>query len=247
MDIKEEKNPNDIHIQKFKFSCDDIDPSIPKPLPQSLNFFMGLIGKPQSGKTTLLLNLVAKRKKNYNQKFDKVYVFSPSLLTMDTDPFENLDEEQKFTELTEENLQGVIDEIEDSGEKVLLVIDDCVNDISKDKSLERLLCKVAMNRRHITGSGGGISIMLTSQVYNKIPCALRKTLSQLVLMNGKQRRELDSLYEEHVLVPKPDFYKILNFCFKKKHDFMFLDLQQPYDKMFHRNFNHLDLNYPSEF
>ena len=44
MNIKEEKNPNEIHIQKFKFSCDDIDPTIPRPLPQSLNFFMGLIG-----------------------------------------------------------------------------------------------------------------------------------------------------------------------------------------------------------
>ena len=57
-----------IVIKKFGFSCDDIDETIPKPLPQTLNWFMLLCGRPGSGKTTLLLNLICKRGKNYNRQ-----------------------------------------------------------------------------------------------------------------------------------------------------------------------------------
>ena len=65
-----------ICIKKFGFTCDDIDENIPKPLPQSLNWFMLICGKPGSGKTTLLLNLICKRGKNYNKKYDRIYLFS---------------------------------------------------------------------------------------------------------------------------------------------------------------------------
>ena len=250
--INELPNHNKIKINKFEFSCDDRDTSIPLPLPQTLNFCMGLIGKAGSGKTTLLLNLVCKHKTKkssgmYNKKFDKVYVFSPSLTTMKNNPFESIPEEQIFEEgLTAENLQGVLDEIEDTQEKVLFIIDDCVNDITKDTELQRLLCKVLMNRRHLTGEGGGVSIMITSQVYNKLPCPVRKCFSHIFLLNSKQRRELDSLYDEHILINKPDFYKILKHTFKNERDFLFLDLQKPYDKMFHRNFNQLDLKFAED-
>ena len=91
--ISEIPNKSNLAIKKFQFSCDDRDETIPPPLPQVLNFCMGLIGKAGSGKTTLLLNLICKRnsKKSsgmYNKKFDKVYIFSPSLTTMKNNPFE---------------------------------------------------------------------------------------------------------------------------------------------------------------
>ena len=38
--IKEVENDKKIVLSKFDFSCDDIDETIPKPLPQTLNFFM---------------------------------------------------------------------------------------------------------------------------------------------------------------------------------------------------------------
>tara|TARA_Y100000401_G_scaffold84568_1_gene69860 strand:+ start:3252 stop:4043 length:792 start_codon:yes stop_codon:yes gene_type:complete len=247
--ISEIPNKSNLAIKKFQFSCDDRDETIPPPLPQVLNFCMGLIGKAGSGKTTLLLNLICKKnsKKSsgmYNKKFDKVYIFSPSLTTMKNNPFESIPDEQIFEEgLTEENLQSVLDEIEGTEEKVLLIMDDCVNDITKSTELQRLLCKTLMNRRHLTGEGGGVSVILTSQVYNKLPCAVRKCFSHLFLMNSKQRRELDSLYDEHILIGKPDFYKVLKCVFKEKRDFLFLDLQQPYDQMFYRNFNKLALSF----
>ena len=124
MNIRETPSDEKIVLSKFNFTCDEIDESIPKPLPQMLNFFMLICGRPGSGKTTLLLNLVCKRGKMYNKKFDKIFVFSPSLLTMKDDPFGELPEDQIHTELTEENLQGSLEQIKESGEKVLYILDE---------------------------------------------------------------------------------------------------------------------------
>ena len=242
MDIIEIEPEEKIKMKKFKFSCDEGCKGIPAPLPNVLRFNMGLIGKAGSGKTSLLMNLVCKRGKIYNKKFDRVYVFSPSLRSMDDCPFDKLPEEQLFDELNVENLTGVIDEITDSGEKILIIFDDVVNDMNKNAELERILCKLLMNRRHIAGYGGGISTIITSQVYNKIPCAIRKTFSVMILMNTKQKRELDTIYDEHILVERKQFDTICKYCYKDTFDFIFLDLEKPYDKVFHRNFNRLEMN-----
>jgi hypothetical protein len=174
MRITEEACESKICLSKFKFNCDEIDPSVPAPLPQNLNHFMLIVGKPGSSKTTLLLNLMCKRGKMYNKKFDKVYLFSPSLGTIDDCPFEELPEDQKFEELSYDLLEAVLEEIKDSGEKVLFIMDDVVNDMKKEFHLEKLLCKVLMNRRHQCGSGGSLSVWITTQVYNKVPAEVRQ-------------------------------------------------------------------------
>jgi stage III sporulation protein SpoIIIAA len=96
--IKETEGETPIVVGKFKFTCDDADPTIPKPLPQMGGFAMLIVGKPRSGKTNLLLNLTTKAHKNFNRKFDRVYLWSPSVHTMENDPFELLPEDQKFEE-----------------------------------------------------------------------------------------------------------------------------------------------------
>jgi hypothetical protein len=75
--------------------------------PQNLNQFMMIVGKPGSSKTALLLNMVCKRGKMYNKKFDRVYLWSPSLGTIDDCPFNDLPEDQVHQELTGDNLEGV--------------------------------------------------------------------------------------------------------------------------------------------
>eukprot|EP01046_Picozoa_sp_COSAG06_P003457 COSAG06_NODE_135_length_22418_cov_9.162104_6_plen_250_part_00 len=163
-----------IKLSKFKFNCDELDKSIPAPLPQNLNHFIMIVGKPGSSKTTLLMNMIGKRSKMYNKKFEKIYLFSPSLGTIEDSPFSDLPDDQVYDELSEAILQGVLDEIHDSGEKVLFIMDDVVNDMKKEMRLEKLLCKVLMNRRHQCGSGGSLSVWITSQVYNKVPAPVRK-------------------------------------------------------------------------
>lgn len=246
MNITEVLPEKKIVIKKFAFSCDDIDESIPKPLPQTLNWFMLICGRPGSGKTTLLLNLICKRGKNYNKKFDRIYVFSPSLATLKKDPFSDLPEEQKFQELDVETLEAVLEEIADSGDKVLLIMDDVVNDMKKSMKLQTLLAKILMNRRHLAGQGGSVSVIITTQVYNKIPAPIRKTASHIVIYHTKNKKELETIFDELVLIPKKDFYDVLKYTFQKKNDFLYIDVNKPFNKMYHRNFNQLEFGTPDE-
>ena len=243
--IRELEYDKKINVSKFAFSCDDIDDTIPKPLPQKGGFAMLIVGKPGMGKTTLILSLICKQGKAFNKKFDRVYIFSPSLITMEDDPFELIPEEQKYEEATFENLSEVLDEIKDSGEKVLLVLDDVIADIrGKGKgAVENLLEKIFFNRRHL--AGGSVSIIATSQTYNKISPKLRKTASQLVFYENKQKKEIESIFEELILIPKQEFMDTLRYIFDKKHNFMYIDTQLPDHKMLHKNFNQLEIISPN--
>ena len=50
MRICEQPSENNICLSKFKFNCDEVDKSVPKPLPQNLNHFMIICGKPSQEK-----------------------------------------------------------------------------------------------------------------------------------------------------------------------------------------------------
>ena len=211
-----------------------------------LNFFLLINGRPGSGKTSLILNLIAKRGKLYNKKFDRVFVFSPSLLTMKNNPFEDLPENQLHTDLTPENLQTALDDISESGEKILFILDDVVNDMKKSAEIQNTLSKMLMNRRHLAGSGGSTSFIITTQVYNKVPAPIRKTASHIIIYHTKNKKELDTIYDELIIIPQKDFYEVLKYCFDKKHNFVYIDVDKSYDRMFHKNFNALQFNSTNE-
>ncbi len=244
--IEEREFDKKINISGTKFSCDDIDDSIPKPLPQKGGFAMIIVGRPGYGKTSLILSLVCKSGKAFNRKFDRVFVWSPSLVTMAEDPFELISEEQKFEEATLENIQGVLDEIKDSGEKVLFIFDDVIADVrGKGKGqIENLLQKIFFNRRHLSGAGGSVSIIATSQTYNKIDPKLRKTASHLIQYKP-QKKEIENIHDDMITLPKREFNDVLRYIYKKKHDFMYLDLQEEENKQIHKGFNQLIIRSPN--
>ena len=242
MRITESPCDANIHLSKFDFNCDEIDPTVPKPLPQNLNHFMLIVGKPGSSKTTLLLNMVCKRGKMYNKKFDKVFLFSPSLGTIDDCPFEGLPDDQMYEELSEDILTGALEQISGNGEKVLFIMDDVVNDMKKEARLEKLLCKVLMNRRHVCGAGGSLSVWITTQVYNKVPAPVRKCASHLILYETKNRMELDSLFNEVIVgMTKMEWYQLCKYVWDKRYNFMFLDTTKSFNHMYHKLFNQLHL------
>ena len=232
--ISEESSPLTNTLSKFQFVCDDRDPSIPAPLPQP-GFFLILVGQPSSGKTNLLLNLVGRRKRFYNRKFDRVFVFSPSLHTLAKNPFDRLPENQCFTDLTA--LDEVIARITHSYERVLLILDDLVTSIKKN---DQQVLRTILNRRHLTG-GPATSIIITTQVYNKLPLELRKNASHLVLFDTKNRKEIAAIAEELIPLPKDSFEAVLRHVFTRRFEFLYLVLNQPASHMFYRKFNRLIL------
>ena len=244
--IVEKEYDKKIVVSGTKFSCDDLDKTIPPPLPQKGGFAMLLVGRPGYGKTSLILSLVCKTGKCFNKKFDKVFVWSPSLVTMSDDPFEMIPDDQKFEEASLENIQGVLDEIKDTGEKVLFIFDDVIADIrGKGKGdIENLLQKIFFNRRHLAGAGGSVSIMATSQTYNKIDPKLRKTASHLIQYKP-QKKEIENIFDDMINLPKREFMDVLRYIYKKKHDFMYLDLQDQDTKQIHKNFTQLIIKSPN--
>ena len=99
-----------------------------------------------------------------------------------------------------------------------------------------------MNRRHQCGSGGSLSVWITTQVYNKVTAPVRKCASQLVMYETKNRMELDSLYNEVIVgLKKDEWYQLLQYVWDKKFNFLFLDSTKPFNQMYHKKFNNLHL------
>ena len=248
MEIEEIPSKHPINVKSFKFSCDCKDKTIPAPLPNTYNHCLVITAKPKQGKTTLIYNLLTKQrgKSPYYHKFDRIYIFSPSMKTIDKDPFEKLSDDQKFPTLDFETLSKVSEDITDCGERVLIIADDVVMDISKDKNVERLLTKMMMNRRHICGKsedneGAGLSMWITTQVFNKLPRPLRATASHHIIFKSTNKKELATIYDELVLLDKSDFEKLLRFVFAERFNFLYINTDEDFDGQYHKNFNKLKL------
>ena len=244
--FKEKEPEKKYNITKFKFSCDEKDGDLCKAnLPATFNHMWVITAKPRQGKSTYIYNLLTKQNKAspYYRKFDKIYIFSPSLKTIDDDPFETIPDEQKFYQMTGENLQEVYDEIEDSGERVLIIADDVVNDLKKDMSAQTMLCKMMMNRRHICGASGGdscgFSLLITTQVYNRLKRPLRACASHYTIFKTTNKKELETIYDELMLMDKKLFESLLKYVFDKKYTSLYIDTDKEFDKMYHKNFNRL--------
>ena len=244
--IKEEEN-NEINISKYNFSCDDEDNTIPDPLPKK-SFSLLITGRPGSGKTNLLLNLITKRGKCFNRKFDKVYVISPSLATIkDDDPFELLPDDQKFETASLDTMEKILASIKDSGQKVLLILDDCIAEVrgKGNAAVEHLIQKIFFNRRHLCGADGSCSIIATSQTYNKIDPKLRKSASHYIFYENRHKKEIESIFDEIILIPQKEFMDVFKYIFNKKFNFMYIDTTRGQDDMLFKNFNKLTIDSPN--
>ena len=227
MEIKEIKN--DIYkIKPIRMANDQQIKHVVEPLNNNYGFFILLIGKPNSGKSTMWLNLINKKSKNtYYKKFDKEYIFSNSLHTI-TEQIK-LDPERMFDGI--DQLEETIENIKnDNSGTNLIILDDLVCDIKDPEFILRLI----YNRRHI---GCGVSIIITSQVYNKIRLSIRKCCTDLILFNTSNKRELASIYEDFIHLTKDEYHDVIRYCFKgSNHDFIWLDVST---NTFFKNFNKL--------
>ena len=225
-----------LQVDKMKMSCDDAGLDIPEPLQKS-NFFYIMIGQPMSGKTNLWLNLINKRKKFYWKQFHKIYIFSNSLHTISNKI--KLPEDQLFNGFDVEELASIIsaeegEEKEDSN-KILIVFDDVITQISRNM---RIMLKLLYNRRHI---GSGISVIMTSQKYNKIPLEIRSVSTGIFFFETKNKSEIETLYDEYGNMKRPDFNKLLAFVFDKKYNFLYMNLLNPVNAMYYKIFNKLSI------
>lgn len=221
---------------------------IQPPLPEA-GFFWIIAGPPGSGKSNLLVNLLTggngqkMRKRFYYKKFDKVYIWNPNQQTLPSIP---LPADHWRSNLDISELQSMITEQRKNDEHVLWVFDDMISQIAEPKNLIPFM-EIIFNRRHISKSGNGsLSIMMVTQAFNVIPLRLRKAASAVTLFNTRNKREIESIYEEFVSwLDKKVFLHLLNFVFKSKHDFLFIRADLGADESLYSNFNKIRI--PEEY
>jgi hypothetical protein len=94
---------------------------------------------------------------------------------------------------------------------------------------------IIYNRRHL-----GISVILISQKYNKVPLELRVGMSAVMTFN-KSKKEIDAIFDEWVNLPRKQFDEIVRNVYDKPHNFLYLRVNAPEDDKYHKNFDQIIL------
>jgi GTPase SAR1 family protein len=237
MKIDEIKSKYPLKIQKLKFHSSQKIKGL-NPTLDHYGYSILIIGKPGSGKTSLILSLLGKEMKgNYYKKFDKIYVFSPSLCgtsNLINNPFDKLPKKQRHTNL--KKLPDVLEELKASKKKkfTLMIFDDVQGEICEYKNE---ILEIVNNRRHLF-----ISCIFTSQVYNQLIPGVRKTASSIILYSTKNKMEIETIHKETMShLTTKEVNVLLKYVYSSKHDFLMIKPYNEYDKMFYKNFNRLVL------
>jgi hypothetical protein len=209
-------------------------------------FAMALIGAMGSGKTNLLCHLMLGGDKGqsqfYNKHFDKVF-FVGQLKTINTKKKINLPEDQVFETLTSKVLDAILEDVKNSNESVLLVIDDQINQLKKP-DIRPYMCKIIYNMRHLCASGDkttrphGMHIMITSQKYNKIPKEIRTVMSHLAVFKPS-KTDMKEIHEEQLSIDYNVWENICKMVFDKSHQFLFYNAR---NSSFYKNFKKIEIS-----
>jgi hypothetical protein len=182
-----------------------------------------MVGKPASGKSSLLTGLLSTKTKFY-QVFNKIYLFMPesSRNSMRGDPFKTIPDERKFEGVAYNDLTDVYEQMLKTSEKdefTCLVLDD-VQSYLKNGDVIKLLIHIIQNRRHLR-----CCIFILVQNYKKIPLDIRSSCSDAFLFNVS-KEEYKFIHEEIINASKKEFSEILQFYRKakleNKHSFLYI-------------------------
>ena len=215
-------NYNNLDI--IKFSVDNILSKRIQPPFANTSFFMIINGKPKSGKTSLLVNMLT-HKNIYKQVFNKIILACPggSRKSLKDDIFEDL--EYQYNELSSDlfnKIKDIGDEFQNEKSKrkknQLLIIDDLTSSL---KDWEQELKELAFNRRHIH-----LSIIILSQNLRQIPRTLRFATSHIIFFKSSNNLELALINEEYIALPKNQFLRLIRFVFDAEHTFIFIDKEK---------------------
>lgn len=143
--VVEKYDPNKhLTVRKANIRADPPCHGLKEPL-QPYNHCMLILGKPQSGKTTILTNLYfdGRNKGSYYGKFWDIFIFNPSK-TVDF----GVDPDNIYDSLELAGLKRVMEDPDLRGRDILVVLDDVCTGL-QDKVLKNKLFELFNNRRHI--------------------------------------------------------------------------------------------------
>jgi KaiC/GvpD/RAD55 family RecA-like ATPase len=186
--------------------------------------FTALIGKPGSGKTSMLISWLtgSGKKKVFKKVFDNVLLVMPSTSrqSLKKNIFEKHHEDKMFEELdltTIETIHNRLLKSSEEGEKTLLILDD-VGASLKNNSIQTILRKIIYNRRHLK-----CHIVILLQSFLSCPKEVRKLLNN-VIMFKPSKVEFENLMAECFEIKRDAALDLMNFVYKDPHDALFLNI-----------------------
>ena len=235
------KNPLTIlPVKKEAVATDDLNPVLPKH-----PFCAIFCAPPRAGKSNAICNMLANKNFYYGGKgdnpsyFDEIFYFSPTSrfdlttkrvldLLDNVVQIDNMDDLLNSYEIVSHIMDGQAnwnEELEGRPRpKILLVFDDCVGLFQKTG-----VSNLATKYRHF-----GLSIIVVSQSYKRLPVTLRNCATVLIWFNLMSAKEHTKLYEEFGS-SIPDFWTHLKLL-DKKYQFLYFHVE---DQRLYHNFERL--------
>lgn len=180
-----------------------------------------LIGSAGSGKTSLLYSFF-KSKKLLKNVFHNIYLFQPNASSgsMKDNIFATIPDEQRFSELTSENLGEVVETIKEEDKKYnnAIIIDD-MTAFLKDYEVDKLLRDLIFNRRHYR-----TSIFFLVQSYKSVPLQIRKAFSNLFVFKVS-KTELKTIFDELLEKSKDYYLDIAKLVYDRQYSYLFLNTE----------------------
>ena len=173
------------------------------------------VGKPSSGKTSLLYSFF-KSREIFKNTFDKIFLFQPeqSRASMKDKLFDKIPDDQKYNELNLENLDDVEDNLSEYNNVILM--DDMASSL-KNADIKKKLKQLVFNRRH-----KHLSIIFLVQTYLSIEKDIRKLFSNLFIFKSS-KKEMETIFDELVELPKDYILPIMKVVYDKPYQYLFIN------------------------
>ena len=218
-----------LHMDIPEFTCDDnpVGEHLNKyPMLQHLNNygFNVFIGRPGSGKTSLLVAYLSNKGKNkiFLKCFNNVLVVMPShsIASMKKNIFKKHDPDKMYNELNISTINDIYSKLQaysDEHENTLLIMDD-VGASLKNSEIQLILKTIIYNRRHLK-----VHIVMLCQSFQSIPKEIRKLITNCIMFKPS-KVEFEKLFEELFETKREYALDLLN-LYKKRGDYLFLNVE----------------------
>jgi hypothetical protein len=217
--IKINEKPN---MPKCEMNCDDmLDKKLEK---YELTKFFNthttnlFIGKPKSGKSSLLYSLF---KGTFKHIWDKIYYFSPELsrASMVDNIFESLPESQKYSEMTYDNLEEVANNIKRDAQDGLnsCIIYDDQGAYLKQRETLNLFKELCMNKRHYH-----LTQFFLVQTWYSVVKDVRRLFDNIIVFRVS-KNELSNIFDEVVEQRKDLVIPISKIVFDKPFEYLVIN------------------------
>ena len=179
------------------------DPPLPDPIeqdPRLPNVSAGAcildVAKPRSGKSVRLVNYLL-NPNFYAEKFDEVFIYSPTMSKGDHSTRHLYDRYQStiFTEYSDKHLQSILDYLDSIPKerkgRYALIFDDFI--AFANIKYNSLLFKIASSYRHYLN--GGLLVYNTQQL-KKCPPIVRASVNYVILSQNSNIKQVEAMAEE---------------------------------------------------